>query len=209
MGVRAALRAPAKRPASSPSAGGSSRKSGPHAAEQAAQPPTDLSLLGLAELIVAIVSFLTDVRHLVACSGACRTLRQAVLTEATWERAWAETVRDKVFVPPAALRMVKAKVPLFRSALRLARADATRTAITPEELTSLTWERRAKYCAGYAGTRNDPWHSLRRCRRKRYGADGRILALEPAPTASPKEAAVGTWRFVRRLGDKTSAPGHS
>jgi len=120
-----------------------------------------------------------------ACGAVSRLWASAARSDFVWgelcQRLWA----DKVYVPahlldsaPKRLRRLDA----YRESLR----DASRTALTAEELCQFEWASRMKGWAGSDWTKDDPWWTgTGPASARRYHEDG---------TTSGKST--GSWRFV-------------
>ena len=163
-------------------------------------PEAGVIALLTAELLIAVLAWLTGQRDLGAAARVCRHFRQAASDQAAWRRCWSAVTTGKVYIPPRALALVStAPEPQYRSALKFALRDAKRVVMTKEEVASIpVWEVRSK--PSQCNDRSDPWLRGKPCIQQRYNRDTSVTMLRGAARPAGEEST--RWRFVRRCNGK-------
>jgi hypothetical protein len=131
--------------------------------------------------------------HLLKCALVNKNWRRLSNDEDLWKKVCEEQWKGKVYVPAAKERNLSWKVRYLK-----ADKDRTRVVLSTKELSSITWRFRFKRTAGAWWAAVDPYwmhgKDESKMMRRRFTADGRMIADEPDPLMDAGEAM--QWRML-------------
>jgi hypothetical protein len=183
----------------------------PADSEAASPSPNVLQLLldhGDSGLLVAVLSAIADPAILASTCSTCKALAVAGKHPRVWSHHCHELWSGgrEAYVPQRCRQLLaEGRGSLaFSSSL----ADACRTHLTVDELTSLTWQWRFKAAVGEEWLEIDPWWQGSQPLTSRFQPDGRVVRLPRTGTdAAPilDDSVAITWRFCNKP-DKLKLP---
>jgi hypothetical protein len=166
---------------------------------------------GDAAALAAVLSALPAVDLARACC-VCRALRAAGSAAPLWASACAVDWASRSYIAPGARALLGAGE--ARAAFALARADATRDALSDDELTSLPWRFHFKAEAGPEWVRRDPYWRVDGGAASHivFTRDGKLRRTPPpGEDLTPWPEVAITWRWARfgagRTGDEGAPVG--
>lgn len=132
-------------------------------------------------------------KHLLKCALVNKNWRRLSNDEGLWKKACEQQWKEKVYVPAAKERNLSWKLRYLK-----ADKDRTRVVLSTKELSSMTWRFRFKRTAGAWWAAVDPYwmhgKDESKMMRRRFTADGRMIADEPDPLMDAGEAM--QWRML-------------
>ena len=143
--------------------------------------------------VVLRIFGLVPPKHLLKCALVNKNWHRLSNDEDLWKKACEEQWKGKVYVPAAKERNLSWKLRYLK-----ADKDRTRVVLSTKELSSITWRFRFKRTAGAWWAAVDPYwmhgKDESKMMRRRFTADGRMIADEPDPLMDAGEAM--QWRML-------------
>mmetsp|Transcript_115816 Transcript_115816/g.327630 ORF Transcript_115816/g.327630 Transcript_115816/m.327630 type:complete len:314 (+) Transcript_115816:70-1011(+) len=139
-----------------------------------------------------VLSYLVA-QDLVRSIPTSRVWESVASADSVWAEQCAQLWADKVYIPERFQDGNLQRIAAFWGSIH----DASRTAITKEELVAFSWYSRMKGWAGFGWTEDDPWWNGQPATVRRYHADG---------TTSGGRGS-GIWGFVPASCGRTGPEG--
>lgn len=140
--------------------------------------------LGLAGPVpIELVLSFVDGRDILSAIPASRSFSHGARSDMVWQLQCEMLWQDKVFVPERFRTQGMSRLAAYWGSI----SDASRTALTREELCSCVWHTRMKGWSGPDWTAGDPWWNGGKAGQRHFHLDG---------TTSSADRGSGQWRFV-------------